>query len=47
MSTKFEVAKYNGKWAVFAKASRTFSDIGRGRKLCQQRVLELNNIVED
>ena len=38
----FEVAKYNGKWSIFDKISKTFSCIGMGKKYCTERVKELN-----
>ena len=43
MSNEFEAAKFDRrKWAVFAKTSRTFSHIGRGKKFCEKKVKELN-----
>lgn len=39
----FELAKYQGKWAVYAKTSRTFHFIGRGKRFCEKKVNELNN----
>ena len=47
MSTKFEVAKYNGKWAVFDKVSRTYTYIGKGRKFCENKSSELNNVTKN
>ena len=42
ITTDFEAAKYNGKWAVFAKKSRTFHFIGKGKKFCEKKARELN-----
>lgn len=39
----FELAKYNGRLAVFSTKSRTFDFIGKGKRFCQQKVNELNN----
>jgi len=39
----FELAKYQGKWAVFSKRSRTFSFIGKGKRFCKRKVMSLNN----
>lgn len=38
----FEPAKYNGKWSVYDKASRTFSNIGIGKKKATNKANELN-----
>ncbi|SEA79770.1 hypothetical protein SAMN04487851_11463 [Prevotella sp. tc2-28] len=47
MEKSFETAKYHNKWVVFDKVSRTFTDIGKGRKFCEKRVLELNSITKN
>ena len=39
----FELAKYNGRWAVFCKAARIFIYDGKGKKFCEQKVKELNS----
>lgn len=39
----YELAKYQGKWAVFDRLSRTFSFIGKGKRFCQRKVMSLNN----
>ena len=44
MINDFILAKYQNKWAVYDKVSRTFSFIGCGKKFCQQKVNELNKI---
>jgi hypothetical protein len=38
----FEPAKYNGKWSVYDKTSRTFSNIGIGKKKAANKANELN-----
>lgn len=38
----FEAAKYNGKWSVFDKVSRTYSNIGVGKKKATEKAKELN-----
>lgn len=42
MKASFEAAKYENKWAVFDKVSKTFSFIGSGKRFCQQKAKELN-----
>ncbi len=42
MKDNWEAAKYNGKWAVFSKQSRTFDFIGAGKRFCQKKAKELN-----
>lgn len=39
----FEIAKYNGKWAVYSRQSRTFNFIGYGKRFCAKKAKELNN----
>lgn len=39
----FEAAKYEGKWSVFDKNSRTFSNIGIGKKKATEKAKELNS----
>lgn len=41
MGTIYEAAKYQGKWAVYDKVSRTFSHIGKGKKFCIAKAKEL------
>lgn len=43
MAQFYEVAKYQNKWSVFDRESRTFSFIGKGKKFCENKVKELNN----
>jgi len=47
MIQEFEAAKYEGKWAVFAKRSRTFSWVGKGKRFCQKMAKVLNEIVDE
>lgn len=42
MSNDFESAKYGRFWAVYDRVSRTFSNIGMGKKFCQKKAQELN-----
>ena len=42
MKKMFEAAKYHGKWAVYGIPSRTFTDIGKGKKFCEKKAKELN-----
>lgn len=42
MKTSFEAAKYENKWAVFDKISKTFSFIGSGKWFCEKKAKELN-----
>lgn len=39
----FEAGKYQGKWSVFSKPSRTFSHIGIGKKKAIKKARELND----
>ena len=39
----FEPAKYQGKWSVYDKKSRTFSNIGVGKKKAHSKAQELND----
>ena len=43
MKELFVAAKYENKWAVFDKTSRTFSHIGKGKIFCEKKARELNN----
>ena len=43
MKGLFVAAKYENKWAVFDKTSRTFSHIGKGKIFCEKKARELNN----
>ena len=45
MANIFELAKYGNKWAVYDKVTRTFSCIGSGKKNCEERVKQLNNLI--
>ena len=38
----FELAKYHGKWSVYATKCRIFFCIGKGKKFCKRKVEELN-----
>lgn len=38
----FEPAKYQGKWSVYDKTSRTYSNIGVGKKNAVKKAEELN-----
>lgn len=40
----FELAKYRNKWAVFDNVTRTFAYIGMGKKFCEKKVKELNDV---
>ena len=42
MKKDYELAKYQGKWAVYDSVSRTFSWIGKGKRFCQRKVMSLN-----
>jgi hypothetical protein len=42
MKVSFEAAKYENKWAVFDKVSKTFSFIGSGKQFCVKKAKELN-----
>ena len=42
MREDYELAKYQGKWAVYDKVSRTFSWIGKGKRFFMRKVLSLN-----
>jgi hypothetical protein len=44
----FEAAKWERKiWAVLDKSSGTFSDIGKGKRFCEKKALELNRELEE
>lgn len=43
----FEAAKYQGKWSVFDKGSKTFSHIGVGKKKASAKAKELNTTPSD
>lgn len=43
---EFQLAKYKGKWSVYAVKSNTFHYIGCGKKFCEKKVKELNNSEE-
>lgn len=42
----FEAAKYQGKWSVFDKDSKTFSHIGVGKRNASKKAKELNDYCE-
>ena len=43
MEASFELVKYQGKWAVYDKTSRTYSFIGKGKRFCKRKVISLND----
>ena len=47
MKKEFEAAKYEGKWAVYAKTSRTFNWIGKGKRFCEKMSSMLNEVVNE
>ena len=47
MIQEFETAKYKGRWAVFAKTSRTYNWIGKGKDFCDEMCKMLNDVVND
>lgn len=44
MDEPFELAKYENKYAVYAKSARCFFFIGKGKRFCQKKVKELNKL---
>ncbi len=42
VNNDFEPAKYQGKWSVYDKTSRTYSNIGVGKKNAVKKAEELN-----
>lgn len=42
METIWEASKWHNKWAVFDRVSRTFSFVGKGKKFCTEKAMELN-----
>ena len=47
MEKCFVAAKYENKWAVLDRTSRTFSHIGKGKDFCEKKARELNNDLEE
>jgi len=43
----YELAKYQGNWAVYDKVSRTFSFIGKGKRFCMRKVESLNQYLHE
>jgi hypothetical protein len=46
MEKSFIAAKYENKWSVFDKTSRTFSYIGKGKRFCEKKARQLNEDLE-
>lgn len=44
MRPVFELAKYKGRWAVYGTGCRLFFFIGMGKKFCEKKVKELNEV---
>lgn len=43
MKQEFELGKWDRRiWAVYAKTSRMFFFIGKGKRFCEKKVKELN-----
>ena len=48
MKQNYEATKWNGRiWAVFDKVSRTFYFIGKGKRFCEKKAKELNELYPD
>ena len=48
MKAKWEAAKWDRRiWAVFDNVSRTFSYIGKGKRFCEKKAKELNELYPD
>ena len=45
--SKFEAAKYQNKWSIFDNDSRTFSNIGIGKKKATEKAKELNDYCKE
>ena len=43
MREDYELVKYQGKWAVYDKVSRTYSYVGCGKRECMRKVSQLND----
>lgn len=42
MNDNWVATKFGGRWAVFDKATASYTFIGKGRKFCELKAKELN-----